>query len=62
MTPCNKCMGVCGSILLILGILFLLRDLNVWDFWNIQWWSALLIVFGLGHLCMKKCPDCQKGR
>jgi hypothetical protein len=44
----------------VLGILFLLRDLNVWSFWNIQWWTALFLLVGLGGLCSGCCPECKK--
>ncbi|MBI2139757.1 hypothetical protein HYU14_02445 [Candidatus Woesearchaeota archaeon] len=56
---CRKCMGVSGAIFLVLGLLFLLVDLGIWDFWGIQWWSAVLIVLGIGKLAMKTCPDCM---
>jgi len=53
----------CGGIIfLVLGILFLLRDLNIWDFWNIQWWTALFLLAGVVHICMSKCPDCTAMR
>ncbi len=62
MCMCKKCMLLCGLILLILGILFLLVDLKVWSFWGIQWWSALFVVFGVGLIASTKCPDCQSVR
>ena len=43
---------------MISAVLFLLRDLGTWDFWNIQWWTALFLLVGLCGLCMHKCPDC----
>ena len=48
-----------GASLLVLGVLFLLRDLNKWDFWGISWYTALFIVFGIGQLGSAKCPNCQ---
>ncbi len=42
-----------GLVLLILGILFLLQDLTIWSFWNLNWWTVLLIAFGLGALLNK---------
>jgi|TARA_B100001964_G_C14151532_1_gene562293 hypothetical protein len=56
---CKKCKKICGVLLLIGGILFLLRDLGVWNFWNIQWWTFLFIVLGIGKVAGGKCPDCQ---
>ena len=49
---------VSALVLLVVGILFLLRDFNVWDFWNIQWWSALFVLLGLGKLCKRACSCC----
>ena len=59
---CNKCMKICSSMFLVLGIVFLLRDLNIWDFWNIEWWTALFLVAGIGGLASAGCPDCQAVR
>jgi len=59
MMGCKKCSGMFAAVLLVLGILFLLRDLNVWNFWNIQWWTAIFLLAGICGLCMKGCPDCQ---
>lgn len=59
MWTCEKCMKVTGVIFLVLGILFLLRDVKVWDFWNIQWWTALFVVVGITALASGGCPDCQ---
>jgi len=59
MIECKKCCQVCGILLLILGILFLLQDLEIWNFWNINWYTALFILVGVGKLAMSKCPECQ---
>ncbi|MBI5881443.1 hypothetical protein HZB90_04905 [archaeon] len=48
-----------GVVLLVLGILFLLRDLNVWNFWNIQWWTVVFIMIGLFKICISCCPECK---
>jgi len=55
-------MKIGGAMFLVLGILFLLRDLAIWDFWNIQWWTALFLVVGVTHYAMSKCPDCEAMR
>lgn len=52
-------MGISGLLFLVVGVLFLLRDFAVWNFWNIQWWTALFILWGLGSLAMRSCPDCM---
>ena len=62
MYGCSKCVKIGGTTFLILGILFLLRDLNIWDFWNIQWWTALFVVMGIGALGSAHCPECQAMR
>ena len=51
-----------GATFLVLGIVFLLRDLNIWDFWNISWWTALFVVMGIAHLGSANCPDCKAMR
>ncbi len=59
MMLCKKCK--CGSGLVVLGagILFLLQDLRIWNFWNINWYTVLFILIGAGTLCARSCPDCQ---
>jgi hypothetical protein len=47
-----------GLLFLALGVLFLLRDLNVWNFWNISWFTVAFLVGGLfklihGGMCCK---------
>jgi uncharacterized membrane protein len=60
MEGCHKCKMVMAVLLLILGALFLLVDLGVWTFWNIQWWTAIFILFGIGGLAKGSCKDCKK--
>ncbi|MEK6932246.1 MAG: hypothetical protein AABW56_00430 [Nanoarchaeota archaeon] len=57
MTGMCGCMHhkVFGWVLLIVGILFLLRDFGAWNFWNIQWYSVAFVLVGLGAGC--KCCD-----
>jgi hypothetical protein len=54
----GKCCGHkwVAIVVLVVGILFLLRDLNVWNFFNIQWFTVLFVLFGLMGLIhpMKK--------
>ena len=59
MMGCKKCMKMGGASLLVLGILFLLQDLGIWNFWNINWWTALFIAMGIGSLGSANCPDCR---
>jgi len=55
-------MKLCGGIFVVLGILFLLQDIAIWNFWNIQWWTALFLVAGIGALASSVCPDCNAMR
>lgn len=58
--------GMCGcphhkvnaAVVLLVGILFLLQDFNVWDFWGITGWSALFVLVGLGLLTKRMCKCC----
>ena len=59
MNVCEKCSKIGSVVFLVLGVLFLLRDINVWDFWNIQWWTVLFILIGVVGLCKSSCKDCQ---
>jgi len=58
MMGCGKCRVIGAIVFLVLGVLFLLKDLGTWDFWNISWWTALFLWFGIAGFCMSKCPDC----
>ena len=60
MNECSKCMKIGGVLLLVSGVLFLLRDLGVWNFWNIQWWTVLFVLFGVIKLGSSHCPACQE--
>lgn len=51
--------------MLAAGILFLLKDLGIWTFWNINWWTVLFVLMGVGTIGWAHCTDCQmlsKGR
>ena len=43
------CKG-CALVSLIAGILFLVQDLGIWNFWNISWYTVGFILVGL--LCL----------
>lgn len=65
MCVCKKCMTIGGAVFLVLGLLYLLADLKLiegWNFWNIQWYTALFLAVGAGHLASSKCPDCEVAR
>ena len=45
----------CALIAAIAGILFLLQDLNVWNFWGISWYTIAFLLVGVMSLFgMKK--------
>ncbi|GAF72302.1 unnamed protein product, partial [marine sediment metagenome] len=48
-TGAGICKG-CAVVALIAGILFLLQDLAVWNFWNISWYTVAFVLVGL--LCL----------
>ena len=52
-------MKTAGIALLVLGIIFLLVDLGKWDFWGIQWWTALIIFAGLMKIGCSHCKACD---
>jgi len=60
MNGCKKCMKLGAGLFLVFGVLFLLQDLNVWDFWGIQWYTVLFILLGFLKMGMCGCSDCAK--
>ena len=57
---CEKCAKMMAVLVLLVGVLFLLRDLNVWQFWNIQWWTVIFLLIGLKLFAVSGCPMCKK--
>ncbi len=49
------CKG-CSLVALIVGVLFLLKDFGVWNFWGINWWTVGFLLVGACFLIelMKK--------
>ena len=62
MMGCDKCLKICGVLFVALGVLFLLQDLGIWNFWNISWYTALFVVIGVAHLGSSTCADCRAVR
>ena len=56
---CEKCISITGVVLLIVGILFLLKDVGLWNFWNLNWWTVGFLLLGIGYLGTKACPACK---
>ncbi|MBI3032342.1 hypothetical protein HYY69_02610 [Candidatus Woesearchaeota archaeon] len=62
MSGCAKCCKLGAVLVVVLGVLFLLVDLGKWDFWGINWWTALFLVCGVvcfGKSCCKECQSCK---
>lgn len=47
------CKG-CSIIALIAGLLFLLQDLGIWNFWNISWYTVGFLLLGGVYLLVPK--------
>ncbi len=47
-----------GWLVLVVGVLYLLQDLKLISFWNINWWTVAFLVVGFGGMC--KC--CGMGK
>jgi hypothetical protein len=60
MGGCTKCQKICGILMLLVGIAFLLQNLNIWNFWNLNWWTVLFLLMGVGGIASANCKDCQK--
>ena len=50
---------MCAGILFVLGLVFLISDLTGWEFWGIQWYTVLFLLWGFGGIAMNHCPDCR---
>ena len=55
---CKKCTMLGGVVLLVLGLLYLLSDLAVIGWWNLNWWTVVFLLMGLLHLGKGHCHDC----
>lgn len=56
---CKKCKMITGGLFLVAGLLYVLTDIGVVSFWNINWWSSLFVVFGITQFASSTCKDCQ---
>ena len=56
---CDKCMKMSAIILLVLGIVFILQDTGVWDFWNLSWYTVVFLFAGICIFCTGSCPECK---
>tara|TARA_Y100000034_G_C6674341_1_gene296212 strand:- start:217 stop:414 length:198 start_codon:yes stop_codon:yes gene_type:complete len=59
---CGKCDKVGAGLFLVFGVLFLLQDLGVWAFWNINWWTVVFVLMGVTGCAMAGCKDCKAAK
>lgn len=59
MEMCQKCCKICGVLVLLAGLGFLLRDLNMWMFWGLNWWTVAFLLMGVGKVARSNCPHCM---
>ncbi len=59
MCMCPKCTKVSGILVLLLGIALLLKDIAIWNFWGVNWYTGLILIFGIGSLASSTCKECQ---
>ena len=42
-------------VVLIIGILYLIKDIMNWDYWwSLNWWTAVFLIWGLAAVMKKK--------
>jgi len=41
---------LCATVAIVAGVLFLLQDLAIWDFWGISWYTVGFLILGIGSL------------
>ncbi|MEK6826100.1 MAG: hypothetical protein AABX08_03935 [Nanoarchaeota archaeon] len=46
-SPCCCHSKGIGWIVLILGVLFLIKDLGGFYWWTVNWWTVLFIIYGI---------------
>ena len=59
MGMCPKCTKITGVLVLLAGIGFLLQDWSVWNFWGLNWYTVVFLLFGLVKLAKCSCKDCM---
>ncbi|MBT4823847.1 hypothetical protein HN695_00590 [Candidatus Woesearchaeota archaeon] len=53
-----SCKKFCGLLVLLVGVLFLLQDLAIWNFWNLNWYTVAFLLLGFAHLGKAHCKEC----
>lgn len=55
---CNKCSKCCGWLVLIVGILYLIKDIWGLGFWNLEWYTVAFIIAGFAMIASGCCSKC----
>ena len=51
----KNCPAWISWIVLIIGILYLIKDIMAWTvWWDLNWWTAVFVLMGLSGVLMKK--------
>jgi len=56
---CCKCKKVCAWGLVIIGAALVGVDLGWWTIGGLNWYSLLILWFGIGKLGGSSCADCK---
>lgn len=59
------CKKIGGTLIFAAGVLFLLQDFKVWDFWGLNWWTVAFLIIGVVKMvkcCCKECAMPEKKR
>ena len=60
MCMCGKCKKLTGSVLVVVGLIYLISDLAPsWNF-PIEWYTIAFLMLGLLKIATTLCPDCIK--
>lgn len=55
---CGKCTKATGWVFAVLAVLYLIVDFGFWNFFGIQWWSALFVALAVIGFASGSCSDC----
>lgn len=52
----------CGIVILIIGLLYLIKDYGLFDvsWWKLSWYTVIFLAIGLGLSCPCKLPKIKK--
>jgi hypothetical protein len=61
MCMCGKCSRFMGVLVLLVGIMFLLQDRGIWNFFGLSWYTVAFVLAGAATLGKSGCRDCMAG-